>query len=396
MRGRALGPGRLERRDSTWVLTYTDEHGQRRRVSLSRDRRTAERVRADVIRKRDMAVSGLGSEAGQEMLLADLTKQYLEDLRPRACALHHKNVSARLGRIVAALEGLRVADLKPMHLVRLRAMAQSAGAANRTANLIASTLQAVLRWGVENEIVGRNPVAHVKPLPYTRADFRYKRRALSERELAAFLRAVEDDDEECEVLMQGMQRVPQLPLFLTLVTTGIRWNEARLLTWNDLDLKRRVLVVRAEHAKSKRERSIPLSEDLAGRLMQLKMLHETVHARLPSSADRVFLSPEGCPWLLPTTNIVRVLRRLLERAGIRRVDTDGRRVDLHALRTTAASRLARSNVPLVKTQKILGHADPRTTSQVYVALEVEDLRDAIEALPPIARTDHAPGASRSG
>jgi len=325
----------------------------------------------------------VATEAGQETLVSELATQYLEDLRPLVSERHYKNVSARLGRITAALDGLRVADVKPMHLIRLRAMAQGAGASNRTANLIAATLQAALRWSTENDLIGRNPVAHVKPLPYTRADFRYKRRALSEQELTRFLRAAEEDDEDNDVRMQGMQRVPQLPLFVTLVTCGLRWNEARLLVWKDIDLKRRVLVVRAENAKARRERSIPLSEDLAARLMQLKMLHETVHGRLPSSTDHVFLSPEGCPWPLPTTNITRVLRRLLERAKIQRVDTEGRRIDLHALRTTAASRLARSNVPLVKTQKILGHADPRTTSQVYVELEVEDLRDAVDALPPL-------------
>ena len=68
-RGRALGPGRLMKRGSTWTLVFTDEHGQRRRVGLSSDRRTAERLRADVIRKRDLARSGLASEAGQEMML---------------------------------------------------------------------------------------------------------------------------------------------------------------------------------------------------------------------------------------------------------------------------------------------------------------------------------------
>jgi integrase len=270
-----------------------------------------------------------------------------------------------------------------MHMIRLRSMAQEAGAANRTANLVTSTLQAALRWAIENDVIGKNPVARVKPLPYTRADYRCRRRALAEQELQRFLAAVAGDDADNDVRMPGITRVPQLPLFLVLVTTGIRWNEARLLTWNDLDLKRRVLVVRAENAKAKRERAIPLSEAIAEHLMQLKVMHETVLARLPAASDRVFLSPEGCAWARPTTNIIRVLRRIMERAKIQRIDAEGRKVDLHALRTTAASRLARSNVPLVKAQRILGHSDPRLTSQAYVALDVDDLRDAIDALPVV-------------
>ncbi len=388
-RGRCLGAGSLKQRRlknrATWVLSWTDETGKRRSRALGSDRRVAERIRADLIRKRDLAVAGLASEAGQDMTLAELAKLYLKDLRPRVSERHFRNVAARLERIVAALDGQRVADLKPMHLVHLRNQAQAAGAANRTANLVASTLQAALRWAVENEMVRKNPVAHVKPLPYSRDHFRYRRRAMTEDELGRFLTAVGEDDEDNDLRagLEGIQRVPQLPLFLTLVSTGVRWNEARLLTWNDVDLKRRVLVVRAENAKSRKERAIPLSEDLAERLMQLKMLHETVLARLPSASDRVFLSPEGCAWARPTTNVVRVLRRLLERARIPRVDAEGRKIDLHALRTTAASRLARSNVPLVKAQRILGHSDPRLTSQAYVALDVEDLRDAIDNLPTL-------------
>ena len=118
---------------------------------------------------------------------------------------------------------------------------------------------------------------------------------MSEQELERLVRAIEEDDEDNDLraALEGLQRVPQLPLFLTLVSTGIRWNEARMLVWNDIDLKRRVLVVRAECAKAKRERAIPLSKDLADCLMQLKMLHESVLARLPASSDRVFLSQIG-------------------------------------------------------------------------------------------------------
>jgi integrase len=58
---------------------------------------------------------------------------------------------------------------------------------------------------------------------------------------------------------------------------------------------------------------------------------------------------------------------------------------LHALRHTAASRLARAGVGLVLAQKLLGHADPKLTARVYSHVEVEDLRAAVVALPGAAR-----------
>ena len=42
----------------------------------------------------------------------------------------------------APLAGVRVCDLKPMHIVRLRNDATADGASNRTANLIVQSLQA--------------------------------------------------------------------------------------------------------------------------------------------------------------------------------------------------------------------------------------------------------------
>ena len=62
----------------------------------------------------------------------------------------------------------------------------------------------------------------------------------------------------------------------------------------------------------------------------------------------------------------------------------GRKLDLHALRHTAASRMARCGVGLVLAQKLLGHADPKLTAKVYSHVEVEDLRAAVVALPGAA------------
>ena len=115
--------------------------------------------------------------------------------------------------------------------------------------------------------------------------------------------------------------------------------------------------------------------------MRLRALQERVLGRLPNASDRVFLSPEGRPWGWPTTNPMRILDRLLDRAGIAKVDAQGQKLDIHALRTTCATRLARCGVALVITQRWLGHSDPKLTAQHYTHLDVEDLRAAVERAP---------------
>ncbi len=86
----------------------------------------------------------------------------------------------------------------------------------------------------------------------------------------------------------------------------------------------------------------------------------------------------GSPWRGPR-NARRELDRLLELADVPKRDEQGRTVDLHALRHTFATRLARSGVELVHAQKLLGHSDPKLTAGVYTHLAPDDLRAAVES-----------------
>jgi integrase len=76
---------------------------------------------------------------------------------------------------------------------------------------------------------------------------------------------------------------------------------------------------------------------------------------------------------------------ILKTAGIELVDGQGEHVDVHSLRHTAATRLARAGWPIAKLQRFMGHADPRTTQRYFDHLEVEDLEVALVGVPEVAR-----------
>jgi integrase len=105
---------------------------------------------------------------------------------------------------------------------------------------------------------------------------------------------------------------------------------------------------------------------------------------MPEAGDRVFLSPKHRP-LDPHGNPARVLlTRLLERAGIPYLDENGRvAVDIHALRRTAGTRLARHSVPLATVSAIMGHSDVRLTARYYVDLRIADTKKAVEGVPEV-------------
>jgi len=178
-------------------------------------------------------------------------------------------------------------------------------------------------------------------------------------------------------------RIPQTPLWLLLLETGARWGELTASTWNDFDATNRTLTLRAETTKSKKTRTIPLRDSAVDALRLLQRVHAAHRGRLPRISDPIFLTPSGVSWRRSRENAARAFHRLLKRAGISRVNESRERVSIHSLRHTAATRLARAGVDLVRTQLILGHSDPKLTAEVYTHLATEDLRTAIESVPEL-------------
>lgn len=347
---------------------------------LGTEKRVAERRRAEIIRRRDMELDGLGAIEGMTLRLGELSEDYLEDLGARVTPMHLKNVRQKLSRVLEDLGDRRIRDLRPMDAIRIRNAIVAQGRAHRTANLHIDVVRSMLRWAVECGVIANSPLQHVRRLPEGAEHRRYRRRALTEEEIVRLLGAAEADDEDNDLRLEGLQRVPQAPLWIVLLETGARYGELRQTTWGDVDFRDRLLVLRAENTKSRKQRVIPLCDAMTKRFHALRAHHESVLGRLPTVQDPVFLTPEGSPLPRPTTNPMRIFDRVLDRAGIAKVNPQGEKLDIHSLRHTFASRLARAGVPLTHAQRLLGHSDPKLTSQIYTHLDAEDLRQSIEKL----------------
>jgi integrase len=169
-------------------------------------------------------------------------------------------------------------------------------------------------------------------------------------------------------------------MWMAFLETGARWSELTRTRWADWDLEQRTLVLRAENTKSKKRRVLPLRQQMVAVLKDLRAVQERILGREPEAVEPVFLSPEAARWMKATNNAMRLFDRLLKRAVIARVDAEGRKLDIHSLRHTFGSRLARNGVGLVQVQRLMGHSDPKLTAQVYTHLDVEDLRKAVETV----------------
>ncbi len=346
----------------------------------------------EIIHRRDLALEGVGVD-GRDMALEELARLYLEELRSRCVEAHYVNSRSMIERALAGIGVQRVGDLLPLHALKYRTQLLASGAAPRTANLHIDRVSAMLAWGVKVGLLHRNPLEHIDRLRDTGGHARYQRRALSADEITRLLDAVgaEDHEQAARAKAEAAGRSPravrhrgvrisQRPLFQALIETGARWRELTLVTWADLDADQALLKLRAANTKSRKARVIPLRRVLVDELLALRPLHAAARGRAVGASDRVFLSPEAADWGAPTNNVARILRRALERAGIARVNEAGEKLDLHALRHSAATQWARRGVPIVHAQALLGHSDVRLTSKVYTHVSVEDLRGAVEGV----------------
>lgn len=406
--GRGPGPGRLQKVGDRWVGIWRDARGRRHRKTLSTDRRVAERAFAQIIRQRDLELAGLANEAGQDRFLAEIVEIYKADLATHRRPRYTKAVGYTLDALLAALgEGARIRDLTVPRLLLHRTKRLAAGVSNRTANADCNALRAALRWALASGHIAVNPLEHLRPLSESEDTQVKKRRALSDMEIGALLRAaIEEDAERARSfgttgpLIDGWNRmtpIPQAPLWRFLVVVGVRYNEAATLRWADLDETEGVVTVRPEIAKSKRRRTVPVPGYLVEDLRALRHFQAFALGRMPGTGDRIFLSPKHKP-LDPHGNPARILlTRILKQAGISYLDEEGRvAVDIHALRGSATTRLLRHGVPLATVATIMGHSDVRLTMKHYADLRIADTKKAVEGVPEIGAAAPKTGQKAQG
>ena len=295
-----------------------------------------------------------GGPSVQEIVAA-----YLADLRSRCSPEHVAKVEQQLQTMLIACP-----RQTPFEVAQWRSCRLQGGTAPRTVSMYVGAVRAFWRWAVAMGLRIVDPLGGLPAIRGRQADIRRHRRAMTEAEVRAFLAAADRIDRH--------YLYPQLPLWLTLIEGGLRIGEATRLVRDDLvgDM----LIVRAASAKARRERRVPIRPDLANWLRQM------------APFGVLFRTPRGKPFTATgRRNALRLFGKTCAEAGIERMDASGASLDIHALRVTAGTRMARHGVSLAVAAKVLGHSDPRLTSRIYQVLDDADLRHGLAgtlAKPP--------------
>ncbi len=148
------------------------------------------------------------------------------------------------------------------------------------------------------------------------------------------------------------------------------------MVWGDLDLGESKgqawLTVRAGVSKTKKTDTLHIRADLAAGLRAWRL--------------ECGNPPDDAPVFTVPVNLVSILRRDLKAAGI---DPTG--LDVHALRHTTATHLAKAGVAPRTAQSIMRHSDIRLTLGTYTDPRLLDTASALDALPS---SDRRPDTDR--
>jgi len=374
-------PGLVLRCRASGVHTYRVTYGRGKWVTLGRaDVLTPDDARVKARDELNRIDKGHDPKAARLEAKGDLTlKHYLDDHyapwmtadRPRTKQL------LRLNGAFADLADTKLRDLSEFQLERWRSARLkddiSAGTCNRDLSALRSALTRAVKW----KLLKKNPLTEVKKL---REDENSSIRYLSpdeERRLRAALtrrdtkRTARREAANAWRRERGYKEFPAenpdhlTPIVLVALNTGLRKGEIFALTWPTVDMKRALLTVRGEGAKSGQTRHVPLNADV---LAVLKQWHTATDAPttgyvFPGRGD----SDDG-----QLDDIKTAWVPLLKAAKI-----TGFR--FHDLRHTFASKLVMAGVDLNTVRELLGHSELKMTLR-YAHLAPEHKAAAVAKL----------------
>jgi integrase len=330
------------------------------------DKRIAEQRLMEIVREAENEAAGIVMpkpiRSAAVLPFVQHLDAFVTDLRARGRSkMYVRNVAMNVKHLIASCGWGMVKDVTPQSFMVWRA-GQSKAA--KTINEYLNAANALLNWMHRTGLLLANPLLCVGKVE-TQGKERRLRRALTDAEVQRLLD------------VNPRHRV----VYMTALLTGLRRAELKALRWGDfhLDAVRPFVNVRASTTKNHKAATMFLREDLVDALRAMRPVGV-------SDVTRVFWR---CIPRMPE------YRSDLAKAGIDFEDTQGRRVDFHALRHTLATNLSRSGVAPRVAMELMRHSDMRLTARTYTDASLLPMSDALEKLPRFNAVEEVLSATRT-
>ena len=367
--GKLTKTGRVRFHVDMWTAQYADETGTIKRVSTkTTNRSAAEKILARYETEIDRIKSGVATREELEKTKTPRTtldsalEQFRIKMVAAECTTKHINATLRYVLQVCGESGIdTLAKIRRETVERWIAdKTQRKVSSPRTINYHLTSIKSFAQYLTDVELLPGNPLKSVRKLNES-LDQRKKRRAMTEEEVERFMQAA----------ARGKYRTKakaneRLLVYRLLLGTGLRSTELSLLTPSQIDFERNRLTIEAAKTKNKKADVLPLHPDL------VRSVKEWIDSHGIQPHERMFR--------YNSNSIRRSFYSDLKAAGIKRKEDDGRSIDVHSLRKTFGTMLARAGVPLTTVQRLMRHSTPLLTAKLYIDVDPIDLTQAMEKL----------------
>ena len=322
--------------------------------------------------------------------LKDHVEAFLEHvrsgLRRRPRKRPDKHVRLLEARLTAAFDAMDVRTLADLNLDRavryLNQLVDVDRTTPKTRNDYMAALKQFGRWCEEGGRLRKNPMAALRKVADDAPAQRQALPAEAVNRLAAsaiqrVLQRTVKGNMERHLRAARRRALTELLAFLA----GLRNNEIANLTWRMVEQESGLIALPAAITKSGREEFVPLHDGLADALEAVRRERGVEEGRTVADSDLVvgYLDRKGNPTL--PVHLAERIREDAEWAKIPLVDGAGRRLDLHALRTSFANELDRLGVPDGIVGDLMRHKPVTVTRRNYVRRDAEQLRPFVNRIP---------------
>lgn len=396
-KGRVLRTGESQRASGGYQYRWTTPDNKRHYVYA----KTIKELREKEAKIQQDMAAGIRAEMQRTTLndyfsiWFDLKKSIKEQSARHYVYIFEKYIESDLGN-------KKIANIKKSEICRFyNHLAYDRNLNIASLDSVNMVLRQVFELAVDDSIIRVNPCnGALKELKKT-LGAPEKRKALTLNQQKRFLNFLKNDK----------QYRHWLPVFSTMLGTGMRVGEVTGLRWQDIDFEKNVINVThtlvymlssngkkacftLSSPKTKAgKRSIPLLSSVKDALIQTKREQDFLDIKcqtvIDGFTDFIFLTSTGKVYHKTALNqaLKRIIRHINDASG---ADADPMpHFSCHNLRHTFATRLIESGMNPKIVQDVLGHADIQTTLNIYADVTEEFKQQAFIRIDDVLEVENS-------
>lgn len=375
LRGKDLGPGLTQRKsDGRFVANFNRKDGSRA-MKTFKELKKAQQWLADSRYEDVKGVLLVNENMTVDAWFKEWSEQRSKIVRPNTIRNYKERYNNNIKPVIGRM---RMVDVRPIHCQKVLNDMAEAEYSEGTVKQTLLTMVTMFYSAFENDIIRKSPITKsgVKMPP-----------DLPKKDIDFF--TVEEERRFIEIA-KDYAYYPQFRLILEM---GLRTGEMIGLKWSNVDMENRKIHIREtlEYRYSTQEwrwgppktkhgiRTITMTQTAYQILKDLKDNPPKVNHEIPEEfKDLVFINRTGMPTKNSTYDVA--LQKRCEKAGVKKLS-------MHDLRHTCATRFIENSGNYKFLSKMLGHSSIKITMDKYVHLtentqvdEAQKFSDYMEGL----------------